>query len=150
MASTENPTSKPHRNPIWLVLAALGTGAFWLALDFGFGSAANIGSAVFPLALSGIVVAISAWSFAFPRPEAAPPLAWRPLLTVSGSVILFILLIERAGMFPTVVLCMLLAYAAQTERGYPVFVAYAAIFAAGAWVLFSYLLGMPVPFVDFG
>lgn len=136
-----------RRNSIWLALAACGAVAFWLALDFGLGTARNIGSGIFPLALSALMIVISVVSFLFPRAETSEPFSLRPLLAVSGSVVLFIILVERTGMFPAILLSMLAAFLAQTKRDYRPFLIYAAVFAAGVWFIFAYALGVPVAFV---
>ena len=151
MSSAEHESGKAHHIVCWLILAAAGSASFWFALDFGLGTATSIGSGVFPLTLSGIIVLLSLYSLIFGGSEGSPePLAWRPLVAVAGSVVLFIVLVERLGMFPTVLLSMLVAYSWQTEGGYGAFVLYAVMFASGAWLLFTYLLRVPVPFIELG
>lgn len=129
----------------WLAVALFGAGAFVVALDYGFGTAANVGSGIYPLILAGVIVLVSLYSFAFATPTPAIPLAWRPMAAIVGSVLLFCLIVERFGLVPAVVLSMLVAYAAQTERGYGRFLAYAAVFAFGTWALFSYSFNLPLP-----
>tara|TARA_B100000427_G_scaffold321121_1_gene321267 strand:+ start:549 stop:971 length:423 start_codon:yes stop_codon:yes gene_type:complete len=133
------------RDISWLFIAALGAAAFYFALDFNFGSLANVGSAVYPLILSSLLIAISLYSFLFAPREQSRPGNRRAFICVSVAVAVFILLVEVVGLLPTIVLSMTIAYAGQTEGRYGFFMAYALVFAVGVWLLFSYALNMPVP-----
>ncbi len=129
----------------WLFIAVLGAAAFYFALDFKFGTLANVGSAVYPLILSSAIVLISLYSFIFSPREEPMPMNRRAFLSVTASVAVFILLVEVAGLLPTVVLSMVIAYGGQSERRYPFFIAYACVFAVGVWLIFSYALNLPIP-----
>ncbi|HEV7436001.1 MAG TPA: tripartite tricarboxylate transporter TctB family protein [Pseudorhizobium sp.] len=132
----------------WALLALFGLGAIVLALDFGHGAGSRIGSAAFPLALAGGIVLVSLWglvaSLVRGRNEEAEPFALRPFLTVGGSIIWFIMTIDRFGMIPATLGSMLLAYAGQTDGRYSGFLLYSAIFAVVVWLVFSVGLGLPV------
>ncbi|WP_274629906.1 tripartite tricarboxylate transporter TctB family protein [Arvimicrobium flavum] len=147
MLDPETRNAAARRNPVWLILAFAGSVAFWLALDFGIGTAANIGSGIFPLAFAAIIVVISLRSYAVPVEEEAEPWALRPLVAVAGAVLLFILLVEQVGLFPTIVVSMLVAYAGQVERNYWAFLLFAAAFAAAVWLIFVYALSVPLQFI---
>ena len=69
----------------------------------------------------------------------------RAFLSVTAAVTVFILLVEVVGLLPTVVLSMAIAYAGQSERRYPFFIAHACVFAVGVWLIFSYVLNLPIP-----
>ncbi len=129
----------------WLFIAALGAAAFYFALDFKFGTFANVGSAVYPLILSAAIILISLYSFVFSPREEPMLMNRRAFLSVTAAVAVFILLVEVAGLLPTVVLSMVIAYAGQSERRYPFFIAYACVFAVGVWLIFSYALNLPIP-----
>lgn len=129
----------------WLFLSIFGALSFILALNFRIGSLSDVGSAIYPLILSSIIALISIYSFFFAAREKPVPMNVRALICVSSAVILFILLVERIGLLPSVVLSMFTAYVGQTKRGYAVFLAYACIFAVGTWLLFSYALNLPLP-----
>lgn len=129
----------------WLAVALFGAAAFASALDYGYGTISNIGSAVYPLILSAMIVLVSLYSYIFTSAEPPVPLAARSMAAILGSVILFSLLVERFGIIPAVVVPMLVAYAGQSERGYGFVLGYAVIFAFGTWALFSYALNLPLP-----
>lgn len=133
------------RDPIWPLLAVFGVGAMVLAFDFNFGTASNIGSAIYPLILSSAIVLISLFSIVFGRNGQVFAIDRRPFLAVVSSVILFCLVVERFGVVPAVVLCMIVAYAGQTQGNYRFIFLYAVLFAFGTWALFSYGLGLPLP-----
>lgn len=133
------------RDLSWLVIAALGAAAFFFATDFGFGSLSNVGSAVYPMILSSMIILISLYSFFFAPREETAPLNSRAMIAVASSVILFILLVEVIGLMPTTILSMFVAYGGQTEKRYRFFLAYACAFAVGVWLLFSYALSLPIP-----
>src|SRR3546814_9965820 len=68
----------------------------------------------------------------------------RPFLAIVTAVLLFALVVERLGLVPAVVLCMVAAYAGQVRSRYVFFAVYAFVFGFGTWVLFSYGLGLPL------
>jgi hypothetical protein len=137
------PQRPPRRNPVWLIIAAFGALALWQATGMRTGSARNVGAGVFPLALSGIIVGLSLIAFVLPPRDRPARLDLRPFLAVTGSVVVFIALVDTAGFVPAVVLSMLTAYAGQSEGGYPGFLAYALVFAVACWALFAWALGIP-------
>src|SRR3546814_3361637 len=61
----------------------------------------------------------------------------RPFLAIVTAVLLFALVVERLGLVPPVVLCMVAAYAGQVRSRYVFFAVYAFVFGFGTWVLFS-------------
>src|SRR3546814_16556611 len=62
----------------------------------------------------------------------------RPFLAIVTAVLLFALVVERLGLVPAVVLCMVAAYAGQVRSRSVFFAVYAFVFGFGTWVLFSY------------
>ena len=147
MSTAPSPPTHPERQYVWLVLAAVAAFALWQSLGFGLGTRASVGSGVFPVALAAIILVISMLGFLFPAPDETEPLATRPLLAAAGGVAAFILLIEWAGLVPSVVATMVTAYLGQTERGFPAFLLYAGLFAGAAWVLFAQVLNVPVALI---
>lgn len=129
----------------WGILAVAGAVAFVVALGFGWGRGSQIGSAPLPVALSAGLVIVSVLGMLAPSVEEVAGPDWRPFAAVVAAVLIFIAGIDRIGMIPTTMLSMAAAYAGQSERRLVGFVVYAAGFAAGAWVLFTIGLGLPVP-----
>ncbi|ESR24891.1 tripartite tricarboxylate transporter TctB family protein [Lutibaculum baratangense] len=139
-----------RRDLLWLVLAVLGGVAFVVALGFRMGTVSNIGSAVYPLMLSGTIVLISGYALLAGGDAASKPFDVRPFGAIVSAVLLFVLLVERVGLVPAVVVSMVAAYAGQSEGGYLSFLVYAGLFALGTWLLFSFVLGLPLPAVKVG
>jgi hypothetical protein len=132
----------------WAVLGTCGIAAFAIALGFGHGSGPRIGSAAFPLAISGGIVLVSAWglvaAIAGGGEEEATALRPRPLLAITAAILFFILTIDRFGILPATVGSMIVAYLGQTERRYAGFLIYAVLFAGAVWLVFTVGLGLPV------
>lgn len=133
----------------WIFLAILGATTTFIAYTtLRMGTVINIGSAVYPLILSGIILLISLQCVIFGDSQDPRPLNIRGFAGVVGSVVVFIAAIEHIGMVPTVVLSMLVAYAGQSHGGYTFFLVYAALFGLATWLLFTFALGLPVPVVE--
>ncbi len=132
----------------WIFLAALGAATSFIAYtSLSMGTAINVGSAVYPLILSGIILVLSLHGVIFGDRRDPHALNMRGFAGVVGSVVVFILAIEHIGMVPTVVASMLVAYAGQSQGGYRFFLVYAALFGLATWLLFTFALGLPVPAV---
>jgi hypothetical protein len=150
----------PARSINWTDLIAGGAmvavcGAFvLLARDYGIGRLARIGPGFYPftfgligMALGGLIIA-----GAFLSPAGSEvPLRWRPLLFVSCGVAAFGLLIEPAGLLPSVLVSTIVTALADREARPVGTAVLALVLTAGVWLVFVKLLGLPIPlFGDFG
>src|SRR5687768_3015173 len=82
---------------IYLALAAV---VLSIGRNYSLGSSARMGPGYFPVALGAILAVFGMVSVgrSFLRPgEAISAFAWRPLVLVLGSVVLFGLLLDRVG-----------------------------------------------------
>ncbi|MBX9827652.1 MAG: tripartite tricarboxylate transporter TctB family protein, partial [Xanthobacteraceae bacterium] len=82
---------------IYLALAAV---VLWIGRNYALGSSARMGPGYFPAALGSILAVFGVVSVgrSLLRPgEAITAFAWRPLVLVLGSVVLFGLLLDRVG-----------------------------------------------------
>ena len=82
---------------IYLALAAV---VIVIGRNYSFGSSARMGPGYFPVVLGSILALLGAVSVirSFLKPgEPVAAFAWRPLLLILGAVVLFGLLLERAG-----------------------------------------------------
>jgi len=93
------------RNPsdFWtgVIYFALGIAVLWIGRDYSMGSSAQMGPGYFPALLGAILTlfGVVAVGRSFVRPgEAITAFAWRPLGFVLGSVVLFGLLLNGAGL----------------------------------------------------
>ncbi len=95
-------------------LMFIGIGGFFaiFAQHYPMGTALRMGPAYFPTIVGWILVALGCIIFIrsfFIRGEPLPKTNWRPLILVLGSVVVFALLLETAGLVIASVVVMLLA-----------------------------------------
>ena len=76
---------------------------------------------------------------------AAPRLAWRPLLVIAGSVALFAVLLDRAGLVLTTAGIVALSRAGRAGHPWRETLLLAGGAALGAALVFRYGLGMQLP-----
>lgn len=93
-----------------VIYVAFGGAAFWIARDYGMGTASRMGPGYFPMVLAGLLMLIGAISLVHSFMKPGPPLggfAVKASVLILGGVVLFGLLISRAGLLialPTLVL----------------------------------------------
>jgi hypothetical protein len=121
--------------------------------DYAYGSIARMGPGYFPWMLSLGLIAIGGFigvrALAVEGP-AIPLPRLRSALLVLAAIILFGLLIERAGLFPTVAVCTFLT-AFATDEARPLESAVLALGLAGfVTLLFIYGLNQPIKPFWFG
>ena len=88
-----------------LMFVGIGLGALAVATGYRMGTPVRMGAGFFPVLLSGLLVflgVVVAWGGLRSGEAAAPRLAWRPLLVIAGSVALFAVMLDRAGLVPQV------------------------------------------------
>ena len=140
-----------RRNPqdiaagIFLIL--VGALAWWLGADLPRGRMMRMGPGYVPMLLSwlllglGAIIAGRGVAFAGPRLERW---AWRPLLTLTVAILIFALLLERAGLVLAILVAVgVSSLAAPAARVLPVLLL-GAVLAAMSTALFFYLLGLPL------
>lgn len=101
-----------------LLFVAFGVAAIWIGSHYTLGTAARMGPGYFPrilgilLVVLGLVLALRAIRLN------GPPLSrwhWRPVLIVLGSVALFGLVLNRAGLVVSTIFLIVAASAASRE-----------------------------------
>jgi putative tricarboxylic transport membrane protein len=141
-----------HPKDFWsgLIFLAVGAAAVVIARSYPMGSAVRMGPAYFPtvlgglLALIGVVVVIR--SFITPG-ERIAGFAWKPLVLVLVSTVLFGVLVRTAGLVVSLLLLVLVsAWASRNFRWGP-----AVVLAVGLTVfsvaVFVKALGLPIPVI---
>lgn len=111
------------RNPkdFWagLLFVALGVLAFVLGSDYTLGTAARMGPGYFPrilgllLIVLGMIIVLS--GLTGEEGERVPLWKWRPTVVVLGSVVVFGLIVAKAGLAISTVVLIVLASAASHE-----------------------------------
>lgn len=101
-----------------LLFIAIGVAAIVIAANYTLGTAARMGPGYFPRILGILMIAIGAVlalrSLRI-RGPALPGWSWRPILVVLGSVVVFGLIVIRAGLVLSTILLIVMASAASRE-----------------------------------
>ncbi len=129
-------------------LMFVGIGAFFsiFATHYPMGSALRMGPAYFPTVV-GWILFVLGWiifirSF-FVRGEPLPKTNWRPLILVLGSVVVFALLLETAGLVISSLLVMLMSALGGWDFRWKEQVVNAVVLTALNIGTFYYGLGLP-------
>ena len=143
------------RNPrdFWAgtIYLALAVAVLWIGRTYPIGSSARMGPGYFPAALGLLLAFFGAISVArsFVRAgEPIAPFAWRPLLLVLGSVVVFGLLVNGLGAL--IALPILIVVAAMASRySRPDATSVAALIGMTAFCILVFIkgLGMPMPLI---
>ncbi len=101
-----------------LLFIATGTAAIAIAANYTFGTAARMGPGYFPRLLGMLLILLGAILAARSLRLNGPPLPgwkWRPVLVTLGSVVMFGLIVNRAGLVVSTILLIVMASAASRE-----------------------------------
>jgi Tripartite tricarboxylate transporter TctB family len=132
------------------MLAAVGVGAVLLARDIPFGTSLRMGPGYFPTVL-GATLALFGGYFIVRSLRASETLdtnwSLRALIGLTVSLILFGVLIDRAGFVPALVVLIFGSAASGTEFKFGEVLALTAILTVFAVVLFIYAIGLPYPLI---
>jgi hypothetical protein len=133
---------------IYLALAAV---VIWIGRNYPQGSSARMGPGYVPMALGSILAIFGAVSVgrSFLRPgEAISAPAWRPLVLILGSVVLFGLLLDRVGVLIALpCLIVVSALASRNSRIDVTSVSALVGLVAFCVVVFVKGLGVPMPLI---
>ena len=129
-----------------VVLVVVGAAFFWQALDLPLGTMHRMGPGLFPLfvsvavALLGLTLVVAAP----PIPDGFLTLAKRPLAFISLAALSFAFLVGSTGLVPASFVAVLLAALSEERQSSLEPILLAATSAVFAWVLFSWMLGLPL------
>jgi len=101
-----------------LLFIAAGTAAIAIAANYTLGTAARMGPGYFPRALGLLLIVLGAILAVRSLRLTGPPLPgwkWRPVLVTLGSVVIFGLIVNRAGLVVSTILLIVMASAASHE-----------------------------------
>jgi hypothetical protein len=134
-----------------LMFVAIGAGFAIGALNYTFGSSARPGPAFFPFGLGvlmtllGAAVLFKSLTIESDDGEPIGSIAWRPLLVLIASVVMFGLLLPRLGMVMTLPLLVVLASLASDEFSLKSTLASAVLLTIVSWGVFVKGLGLAIP-----
>ena len=146
-----SPIKHPRDFYAGLMYAALGLGAIVVARGYTMGTSVRMGPGYFPTVLGGLLVLVGSLSMirSFLRPgEAIGAFAWRDILLVLGSAVLFGLTVRGAGLFPSLFAMVVISAWASSE-----FRLKSTLLLAAASAIFSALVfvkGLGLPFAIIG
>lgn len=130
---------------------AFGAAAFWIGRDYPMGTAGRMGAGYFPAVLSIILVLIGLLSAArafVQEGETVGAIAWKPLVLVVGSTVLFGILLPTAGLaIALAVLILVSSLASQHFRFDPKAAAGLILMVAFCTLVFVKALGVPMPLI---
>ena len=144
-----NPSLLNNKD-VWagLLLIAIGAAALFLARNYAFGTALRMGPGFFPIVLSAVLILFGLYILAMGlRSGAVIEGSWslRALVILPLSLVLFGVLMERAGFVPAMLVLIFGSATASTEFR----VVEALLFSVGLTALsvavFVWALGLPYP-----
>lgn len=134
-----------------IVYVVLGAGFALIARDYSLGTAIRMGPGYFPTVLGALLACVGLISVARGITRSGEPLegfAWRPVVFVSLSLILFAVLLNGAGLILALAALLLIAPMAAQSLKYSVTGALAAVFLiAFCALIFVEALGLPLPLI---
>lgn len=141
---------KPRDLIAGMLIIALGAGFFLSSQNLAFGTAIRMGPGYFPTILSILLIllGIGITLLALRHPSDGTPfgkVAWKAVVLVLGSTILFGLTMRGLGLAPTVVIVVLLAASASHYARLRTALCLAVGLAAFCCFLFIKGLGVPLP-----
>lgn len=123
----------------------------WGSLDYSFGSNARPGPGYFPfglgvlLALLGAAVLFKALTLESDGGDPIGKVAWRPLLVIVVSVLVFGALLPRLGLVITLPVLVLMTGLAGDEFHWKDALLGAVVLTLGSWVIFIWGLKLSIP-----
>lgn len=133
-----------------MMLIVIGAAAMFIARDYRFGSALRMGPGFFPTILGGILIAFGACIVAVGLRQGERiqgKVSLRALTLLPFSLILFGVLVERAGFVPALAALVFVAAASGREFKFVEVLVLTVILTVASLVLFIWGLGMPYPLI---
>ena len=121
------------------------------ATNYSMGSSARPGAGYFPLLLSaimaifGAIVLFKSLTIETPGGDPIGSIAWKPLLIIVASIVVFGLALDRIGMILTVPLLIFISSLAGDEVKWKGVLLSAAILTLGTWAVFILGLKLTIP-----
>jgi hypothetical protein len=133
-----------------MMLVGIGAVAMFIARDYRFGSALRMGPGFFPAILSGILIAFGVCIMAVglrSGEKIQDRLSLRALVLLPLSLLLFGILMERAGFIPAMVVLVFVSAAAGREFRFVEVLLLTVTLTVASAALFIWGLGLPYPLI---
>ncbi|HXF67226.1 MAG TPA: tripartite tricarboxylate transporter TctB family protein [Burkholderiales bacterium] len=133
-----------------LLMIGVGAGAFYMALDYPFGSALRMGPGYFPRVLAAILVAFGIFVLIrgiLTGEKVQGAWGWKPLAFVVASLVVFGWTMDRFGFVPALVAMFFICTLGGPEFRLKEVVVLTVVMSLFAIGVFIYGLGMPYPLI---
>jgi len=133
-----------------LLMITVGAGAFYMALEFPFGSALRMGPGYFPRVLAGIFMCFGVYVLIrglITGQRVKGYWGFKPLAFITVSLIAFGFSMEHWGFFPSIGLLFIIASLASKEFSIKEVPILMVVMSAFAWLVFIKLIGLPYPLI---
>ena len=134
-----------------MMFLLVGVAFAWGALSYSFGSSARPGPAYFPFGL-GLLLAVmgaAVWfaSITVETEDGEPigAIAWKPLIIITGSVVMFGFILPRLGMIASLPLLIIVAALAGDEWHWKDSIISVVVLTLGSWLIFIKGLSLVIP-----
>lgn len=144
--SMKSATAMTTRNRIAAaVMALIGLFVIVQALGYGLGSVFRLGPGALPFGLGILLMVLGACIVLVndDGDHAAPPLAWRPVVTVLSSLLAFALLIDSAGLLVAAAGLVGLSGLADPEHNWRSVAVIYVVLVIAVYVIFVRFLSIP-------
>jgi uncharacterized membrane protein len=144
-----------NNKDVWagLLLIAIGAAAVFIARNYAFGTALRMGPGYFPIVLGGLLIAFGVYMLASGLRQAeqiAGSWSLRALVILPLSLVLFGVLMERAGFVPAMLVLIFGSATASTEFRLVEVLLFSIGLTALSVAVFVWALGLPYPlFIGF-
>lgn len=134
-----------------LMFVVTGIGFAWGATFYSFGSSARPGPGYFPFGLGIILAALGAFTvfeavtIETDDGEPVGAFAWKPLVTILASVLVFGLLLPRIGMALTIPALVFISSLAGDEFHWRDALINSVVLTVGSWAIFILGLKLVIP-----
>lgn len=134
-----------------LMFVVAGLGFAWGATEYSFGSSARPGPAYFPfglgilLTLIGAMVWFASITIETEDGDRIGAIAWKPLLIITLSVVMFGLMLPRLGMVISLPVLVIVAALAGDEFHWKDALINATILTVSSWLIFIKGLSLIIP-----
>ena len=134
-----------------LMFLLVGAGFAMGATNYSMGTSARPGAGYFPLILSviltilGAIVLFESLTIETEDGEPIGSIAWRPLSVIVLAIVVFAILLPRAGMFITIPILIIIVSFAGDEFGWIGVLISSVVLTAFSWLIFIKGLGLTIP-----
>ena len=129
-----------------LLMIGIGGIAFYMALDYPFGSALRMGPGYFPRVLAGIFIAFGIYvglRGLRTNEKVEGVWGWKALALITVAFAAFGWLMDRVGLIPSLVMLFFVSALAGHEFKFKEVIVLSVVMILFAWAVFIYGLGLP-------